>query len=127
MTRLIEEIGGTDVTSAAVAFDDVEVRFPDGTHALSSIDLEVRRGEFVALVGPSGCGKSTLLRLAAGLTQPTSGSVRNGSTELGYVFQDPTLLPWRTVASNVGLLRNCVGCRAASVQTWSPQRSRPSD
>jgi NitT/TauT family transport system ATP-binding protein len=88
----------------AVAFAGVDVRFPDGTQALADIDLAVRRGEFVSLVGPSGCGKSTLLRLAAGLQQPTAGSVHDQSTELGYVFQDATLLPWRTVAGNVGLL-----------------------
>ncbi|MFI5957400.1 ABC transporter ATP-binding protein [Cryptosporangium sp. NPDC051539] len=90
--------------STAVAFEGVDVVFPDGTRALSAVDLGVRRGEFVSLVGPSGCGKSTLLRLAAGLVRPTSGLVRNGSRELGYVFQDATLLPWRTVADNVGLL-----------------------
>jgi NitT/TauT family transport system ATP-binding protein len=87
-----------------LGIDDVDLVYPDGTHALSSVDLEVRRGEFISLVGPSGCGKSSLLRIAAGLVRPTSGLVRNGSTELGYVFQDATLLPWRTVAGNVGLL-----------------------
>jgi NitT/TauT family transport system ATP-binding protein len=94
----------TQAASTALGFDDVDLVYPDGTHALSSVDLEVRRGEFISLVGPSGCGKSSLLRIAAGLVRPTSGLVRKGSTELGYVFQDATLLPWRTVAGNVGLL-----------------------
>jgi NitT/TauT family transport system ATP-binding protein len=92
-----------------LAFDGVDVRFPDGTHALTGIDLDIRAGEFVSLVGPSGCGKSTLLRIAAGLVQPTSGDVRNAGADLGFVFQDATLLPWRTVAGNVGLLPQLQG------------------
>ena len=58
----------------------------------------------MAIVGPSGCGKSTLLRLAAGLTPPTTGRITVGARNVGYVFQDPTLLPWRTVRRNVELL-----------------------
>jgi NitT/TauT family transport system ATP-binding protein len=64
----------------------------------------VDSGEFVSVVGPSGCGKSTLLRLASGLDSPTSGRVDVATKRVGYVFQDPTLLPWRTVRRNVELL-----------------------
>nr|WP_306362978.1 ABC transporter ATP-binding protein [Nocardia sp. CC227C] len=71
--------------------------------ALTDIDLEVRRGEFVAVVGPSGCGKSTLLRLAAGLEQPTSGNVAVHTDSVGFIFQEATLLPWRRVLRNVEL------------------------
>jgi NitT/TauT family transport system ATP-binding protein len=78
-------------------------RYDDGTRALSAVDLSVEPGQFVAVVGPSGCGKTSLLRIAAGLATPTEGSVRLGSTSVGYVFQDPTLLPWRTVRANVEL------------------------
>lgn len=78
-------------------------RFPDGTEALAGIDLHVAPGQFVSVVGPSGCGKSTLLRIAAGLTQPTEGSVRVPTGQIGFVFQDPTLLPWRSVQANVEL------------------------
>jgi NitT/TauT family transport system ATP-binding protein len=79
---------------------------------LEDISLTVREGEFVALVGPSGCGKSTLLRLMAGLISPTNGrlTVFGGppeaavkQREVGFVFQNPVLLPWRTVTSNVKL------------------------
>jgi NitT/TauT family transport system ATP-binding protein len=85
-------------------FAGVGRTFPDGTEALHGIDLTVDSGEFVAVVGPSGCGKSTLLRLASGLDRPTAGAVRVATDRVGYVFQDPTLLPWRTVRKNVELL-----------------------
>jgi NitT/TauT family transport system ATP-binding protein len=87
-----------------LAFIGVGRTFPDGTQALDDVDLTVNAGEFVTVVGPSGCGKSTLLRLASGLDKPTSGQVEVGSGRVGYVFQDPTLLPWRTVRRNVELL-----------------------
>jgi NitT/TauT family transport system ATP-binding protein len=63
----------------------------------------VERGEFVSVVGPSGCGKSTMLRIIAGLTQATRGDVHHDTDDIGYVFQDATLLPWRTVQRNVEL------------------------
>jgi NitT/TauT family transport system ATP-binding protein len=85
-------------------FAGVGRTFPDGTEALRAVNLTVERGEFVSVVGPSGCGKSTLLRLASGLDTATTGETRVGSKRVGYVFQDPTLLPWRTVRRNVELL-----------------------
>jgi NitT/TauT family transport system ATP-binding protein len=87
-----------------IVFEHVSKTFPDGTAALESIDLSVDPDEFVAIVGPSGCGKTTLLRLAAGLLLPTHGTVHAADRNIGYVFQDPTLLPWRTVLRNVELL-----------------------
>ncbi|NND84752.1 MAG: ABC transporter ATP-binding protein [Acidimicrobiia bacterium] len=78
--------------------------YPDGTEALTDIDLTVAPGEFVTVVGPSGCGKSTLLRLASGLLEESEGTVDVDRDRLGYVFQDATLLPWRTVRKNVELL-----------------------
>jgi NitT/TauT family transport system ATP-binding protein len=94
------------VPAALLEFSDVSMRFPDGTHALTGVDLNVRRGEFVSVVGPSGCGKSTLLRIASGLETVTGGTVAVGvaAQRIGYVFQDATLLPWRTVRRNVELL-----------------------
>jgi NitT/TauT family transport system ATP-binding protein len=77
--------------------------FHDGTVALHELGLQVRRAEFVAVVGPSGCGKSTLLRLVSGLEVPSIGSLGVATTRVGYVFQDPTLLPWRSVRRNVEL------------------------
>ena len=80
--------------------------------ALDGIDLAVARGEFVSIIGPSGCGKSTLLRIVGGLQQSTAGQVRidgrepraaQSAKEIGFVFQDPSLLPWRNVGANVRL------------------------
>ena len=80
--------------------------------ALANVSLEVRGGSFVSLIGPSGCGKTTLLRALGGLLEPTGGRVDiNGRPPsearrrkaVGFVFQDPSLLPWRTVFGNVRL------------------------
>jgi NitT/TauT family transport system ATP-binding protein len=92
-----------------LAFEDVGKRFADGTVALDGVDLKVAPGQFVTVVGPSGCGKSTLLRIASGLETASRGAVRCGTTKIGYVFQDPTLLPWRTVQGNAELLAELEG------------------
>jgi NitT/TauT family transport system ATP-binding protein len=83
--------------------------FPDGTQALRDTSFDVRAGEFVTVVGPSGCGKSTLLRIASGLTKATGGMVSIDPGHVGYVFQDATLLQWRTVQRNVELLAELEG------------------
>ncbi len=85
--------------------DGVGKAFANGTVALDGMSLAVQPGEFVSLLGPSGCGKSTALRLIAGLTAPSAGTVawEGGPTRLGFVFQEPTLMPWRTVSGNVRL------------------------
>jgi NitT/TauT family transport system ATP-binding protein len=90
-----------------VRLRQIEKAFSNGTLALSGLSLDVRRGEFLSLLGPSGCGKSTALRLIAGLGAPTRGNVEwpkgRGDDTLSFVFQEPTLMPWRTVAGNVRL------------------------
>ncbi len=83
--------------------------FPDGTKALSDVSFDVAKGEFVTIVGPSGCGKSTLLKIASGLLEATSGEISVDRDRIGYVFQDATLLPWRTVRRNVELLAELHG------------------
>ena len=83
--------------------------FPDGTKALTNVSFDVARGEFVTIVGPSGCGKSTLLKIATGLLTQTAGEVVLESDRVGYVFQDATLMPWRTVQRNVELLAELHG------------------
>ena len=87
--------------------------FPDGTHAVDDVSFDVDPGEFVTVVGPSGCGKSTLLRIASGLEHNTGGIVEIDRSSIGYVFQDATLLPWRTVQRNVELNAELQGMRKA--------------
>ena len=99
----------TDTHTAALQFRNVSMTFPDGTHALDQTSFDVNPGEFVTVVGPSGCGKSTLLRIASGLTPPTTGSVVGEPRDMGYVFQDATLLQWRTVERNVELFAELEG------------------
>ena len=91
-----------------VTLHGVTKTFDSGTTALAGFDLAVREGEFVSVLGPSGCGKSTALRIVAGLGAPSSGTVRwasdaDAARRLGFVFQEPTLMPWATVAGNVRL------------------------
>lgn len=95
---------GLSASRSSLSFDSVGLTYKDGTEALRDISVDIEAGEFVSVVGPSGCGKSTLLRVASGLAEASGGSVTVDRDRLGYVFQDATLLPWRTVASNVGLL-----------------------
>ena len=95
----------------AVRLRGVTKVYDSGVMALGPLDLDVSRGEFVSLLGPSGCGKSTALRLIAGLSAPTSGTVgvarRAGEVSaghsIGFVFQEPTLMPWTSVRENVRL------------------------
>jgi NitT/TauT family transport system ATP-binding protein len=93
----------TSAGPPALRFADVAKRFKDGTVALTGVDLTIHRGEFVSIVGPSGCGKSTLLRIASGLDAVSEGAADVSSRSVGYVFQDATLLAWRSVKDNVGL------------------------
>ena len=84
-----------------VAFENVEFGYPDGSLALKGVNLEIRRGEFVALIGPNGSGKTTLLSCLIGLNRPTAGRIlingqdirKRGVAEqaqvVGYLFQNP--------------------------------------
>lgn len=98
-----------------IRLKDVDMVFtrPDGSgqkiHALGPIDLDLKHGEFFAVVGPSGCGKSTLLELMIGLSSPTSGSISfegkpiDGSCPegIGVVFQEDASFAWLTVRENI--------------------------
>lgn len=102
---------------------DVGKTFSNGVTALRAVDMTIREGDFLSLLGPSGCGKSTALRLIAGLSTPTSGLLdwRAGvhdRSDIGFVFQEPTLLPWASVFDNVWLplrLRGISRAKAAPV------------
>jgi multiple sugar transport system ATP-binding protein len=96
---------------ASITIERVSKTYPDGTHAVSELDLEVEDGMFVVLVGPSGCGKTTLLRMVAGLESITSGTIRIGDRavndlppqdrDIAMVFQSYALYPHMTVRRNM--------------------------
>ncbi|MCO7556098.1 ABC transporter ATP-binding protein [Metapseudomonas otitidis] len=73
-----------------------------GHTVLQDVHLQLAGGEVVSLLGPSGCGKSTLLRIVAGLERDYSGQALRGEGEVAFVFQEPRLMPWLTVAENIG-------------------------
>jgi NitT/TauT family transport system ATP-binding protein len=103
----------TDTTDWFVDFQDVWLAYNDelleqSHFAVETINLKVRRSEFIAIVGPSGCGKSTFMKLATGLKMPSKGKIMidgqpvSGPLKIsGMSFQAPSLLPWRTTVDNV--------------------------
>ena len=102
---------------ALITFNNVNLDL-GGRRILSTIDVVVRKGEFLSVVGPSGCGKTSLLNLAAGLLTPTEGSVAyegkpitGPRQDIAIVFQDygKALLPWRTAAGNIALALEAIG------------------
>ncbi|MDE5465928.1 MULTISPECIES: ABC transporter ATP-binding protein [unclassified Bradyrhizobium] len=116
------------MTTVKIRFEHVRKEFVvrgegggPGRHftALEDITLDVRSGEFLALVGPSGCGKSTLLDLLGGLTLPTSGRIlldgrpiAGPGRDRGIVFQQYALFPWRTAEQNVEFGLDIAGLKA---------------
>ena len=102
--------------SGLISADEISLSYPDSTEALCDVTLQIAEHEFVALVGPSGCGKSTLLRVLSGLQPPTSGSLSSATSDIGFVFQDPTLLPWRSTIRNIETLLELRGVNAKERQ-----------
>ncbi|MHA1544821.1 MAG: ABC transporter ATP-binding protein [Alphaproteobacteria bacterium] len=110
-----------EAASPLVRLEKVSKKFSNGTIALDGFDLELARGDFLSLLGPSGCGKSTALRLIAGLSGATGGHINwaaqdqgQARPEIGFVFQEPTLMPWATLAENVYLPLRLKGRSRAS-------------
>jgi sulfonate transport system ATP-binding protein len=92
-----------------LALEKVGKIYPNGVNALQRFSAKIQPGEIVAIIGGSGCGKSTLLRAVAGLDRATAGAVTlDGTTitaphaKIGIIFQEPRLLPWLSVADNIG-------------------------
>jgi sulfonate transport system ATP-binding protein len=92
-----------------LALDRVGKTYPNGVHALERFSAEIQPGEIVAIIGGSGCGKSTLLRAIAGLDRASAGTVTLDNAaisaphaKIGIIFQEPRLLPWLSVADNIG-------------------------
>jgi NitT/TauT family transport system ATP-binding protein len=100
--------GGAAMPPRAIAaLRGVGKTFPNGVAAVKDLDLDISEGEFVTLLGPSGCGKSTALRMLAGFVPPSEGAIawreQAAPGDLSFVFQEPTLMPWASVAGNVRL------------------------
>ena len=91
--------------TAIASLRGVERIYAERLKALGPLDLDIHEGEFLSLLGPSGCGKSTALRVIAGLLEPSAGEVfwPHGKPPIGFVFQDPTLMPWATARDNIRL------------------------
>ncbi|RYE64150.1 MAG: ABC transporter ATP-binding protein, partial [Rhizobiaceae bacterium] len=113
------------MTYSVVSARNLGLTFETGdgpVHALSDVDLDVKKGDFVSFIGPSGCGKTTFLRVIADLERATSGEILvNGMTpeearksrSYGYVFQAPALYPWRTIENNIALPLEIMGYSTA--------------
>lgn len=112
-------------TASVVTARDLGLTFQtnDGpVHALTGVNLDIKKGDFVSFIGPSGCGKTTFLRVIADLEKHTTGSIEiNGMTPenarlaraYGYVFQAAALYPWRTIEKNIALPLEIMGYSSA--------------
>jgi putative ABC transport system ATP-binding protein len=131
MNAATKDVAAAPVSAPAIALRDVRKVHGQGDGAVVALDgisIELAQGSFTAIMGPSGSGKSTFLHVAAGLDQPTSGTVALGSTDLsglserkltilrreriGFVFQAFNLMPSLTVTQNIGLPLRLDGRRA---------------
>ena len=114
---------------------DVIKEYPNGTHALNGLSLEIKDGEFVFMVGPSGSGKSTVIRLLIGEVEPTDGRVMvNGFSlrnirewqiphlrrTVGVIFQDFRLIEHKTVYDNMVFAMRAVGASSKEIKKRVP-------
>jgi NitT/TauT family transport system ATP-binding protein len=109
-------------TPPVLTVSELSVTYPDGNGSLRALDkvsFEVCPQEFICVLGPSGSGKTTLLRVLAGLLPPTGGEVSfrgHEQPQIGMVFQQANLMPWRTVLQNVKLPLEITGAEDAEKQ-----------
>jgi multiple sugar transport system ATP-binding protein len=111
---------------ASITYEKIVKRYPDGTQAVSDLDLSIRDGEFLVLVGPSGCGKTTALRMAAGLEEISGGRLRIGDRvvnsvapadrDIAMVFQNYALYPHMTVRENIAFPLACTGVEKSEIK-----------
>jgi multiple sugar transport system ATP-binding protein len=111
---------------ASVTFAEIGKTYPDGTRAVTDLNLEIRDGEFVVFVGPSGCGKTTALRMVAGLEDVTDGQLRIGDDvvnelapqerDVAMVFQNYALYPHMSVFDNIAFPLESQGVKKAEIR-----------
>ncbi len=89
-----------DVNKPLIQFKNINKIF-DSFEVIKDLSFEVNSTDIIGILGASGVGKSTILKLIAGLKKPTSGTLINNTKKVGYVFQEPRLLPWKTTLQNV--------------------------
>jgi len=89
-----------DVNKPLIQFKNINKIF-DSFEVIKDLSFEVNSTDIIGILGASGVGKSTILKLIAGLEKPTSGTLINNTKKVGYVFQEPRLLPWKTTLQNV--------------------------
>ncbi|MFK5980136.1 MAG: ABC transporter ATP-binding protein [Rhizobiaceae bacterium] len=118
----------TDDNSPVVSAKKLSLTFEtnDGpVHALSEVDLDIAKGEFVSFIGPSGCGKTTFLRVIADLEKPTGGEISVGGVSpeqarlaraYGFVFQAASLYPWRSIEKNIALPLEIMGYSKSDIK-----------
>ena len=102
---------------ALLRLQDIRVQWLPMPAVIDGLELQLRPGEFTAILGPSGCGKSTLLRVMAGLQRVTHGHLERSTDAQAFVFQEPTLMPWATVEENVWLPLRLQGLSRAQVKS----------
>jgi NitT/TauT family transport system ATP-binding protein len=100
--------GGSALLEVSIARKIYTAASGERLDVIRDVGFTLRPGEFVAFVGPSGCGKTTMLRIVAGLDRDYQGAVTRPPGTLGMVFQEPRLLPWRTVDENIRLVAPAV-------------------
>jgi len=98
-----------------IEFENVGKAF-NGRWILNDLSFRIAGDEIMGIIGPSGSGKTTILRLITGALKPDTGKVLVGSGKIGYVFQDPRLLLWRTAADNVALAMRAQGASKEEAQ-----------
>jgi NitT/TauT family transport system ATP-binding protein len=113
----VPHTGATTAESAepAIVFDRVHKTF-DSLKVIDDLSLAVGAGQIVGIVGPSGVGKTTILKLITGIVTPDRGTVTVAEGRLGYVFQEPRLLPWRTASDNVAVALRAMGMEKAAAR-----------
>jgi len=101
-------VGDSDLLDVRIVRKAFRSAAGERADVLSDVAFTLAHGEVGAFVGPSGCGKTTMLRIIAGLDRDFDGAVARPSGAIGMVFQEPRLLPWRTVEENIRLIAPAV-------------------